>query len=666
MAQKRCNACMQMKNNVVCEHCGFDERTPTPRHQLPAGIVLNNQFRIGRALGQGGFGITYMGWDLHLDTPVAIKEYFPAGYVHRDCSVSMEVIGNQQMNRAFDNGKAYFIREAKSLARLSNVPEIVHIKSFFQANGTAYIVMEYVKGITLKQYVVQNGYRLSVPQTLSILKPVMEALAKVHDAGLIHRDISPDNIMLLPGGKVKLLDFGAARDTGTEDPGKELPRSTQAVVKNGFAPAEQYQRRGALGTWTDVYALCATAFYCVAGSAPAAAMDRMVYKQELDWANLAPELTMQQRDALNRGLALLPKERTKTVRELYAQLMGRTMPSGQSPAAGGYVQSANQQAVKDYPVTTPMNAVSDYPATTPMNAVGTYPATTPMNAVDPYPVTEPSSGDAGKTVAIEPMNPETTTVPEKAKKPKKPVNKAVAAVAAILVVAAAVACFFTVHIWSEPTCTEGAKCILCGKAGEGEAIGHDWQAATCLEPAVCTNCGETEGEALGHNWVAATCEVPEHCTNCGETVGTVSGHNWVEATYETPKTCTICGETSGNTKGWIGRVYGKWEKFYRKNVYSDCYVLNEPLKTCKTFTLNITINSVSYGSVEGKWEAFCRNAAGEWLNLGYFELKGDKATFTYNFESPAEVYAVAAVPANVGACSYNWSLSVTDVVVYED
>ena len=651
---------MQMKNNVVCEHCGFDERTPTPRHQLPAGIVLNNQFRIGRALGQGGFGITYMGWDLHLETPVAIKEYFPAGYVHRDCSVSMEVIGNQQMNTAFENGKAYFIREAKSLARLSNVPEIVHIKSFFQANGTAYIVMEYVKGITLKQYVVQNGYRLSVQQTLSILGPVMEALAKVHDAGLIHRDISPDNIMLLPGGKVKLLDFGAARDTGTEDPGKELPRSTQAVVKNGFAPVEQYQRRGALGTWTDVYALCATVFYCIAGSAPAAAMDRMVYQQELDWANLAPELTMQQRDALNRGLELIPTKRTRTVRELYVQMLGKQMPSTQEaaamkPEAPSYLQpKTDQQHAKDYPATVPVAGNESYAATVAMNAVTT----------DAAANTQPD--DIGRTVATNSQDIGTTGVEDSGRKTKKPANKAAVIIALLLVVAAAVVCFFTVHIWSEPSCTEGAKCILCGKAGEGEAIGHDWQEATCLEPAVCANCGETEGEALGHNWVAATCEVPEHCTRCGETVGTVSGHNWVEATYEAPKTCTICGETSGNTKGWIGRVYGKWEKFYRKNVYSDCYVLDEPMKTCKTFTLNITINSVSYGSVEGKWEAFCRNEAGEWLNLGYFELKGDKATFTYHFDSPAEVYAVAAVPANVGACSYNWSLSVTDVVIYED
>ena len=660
MEQKRCNACMQMKSNVVCEHCGFDERTPTPRHQLPAGIVLNNQFRIGRALGQGGFGITYMGWDLHLETPVAIKEYFPAGYVHRDCSVSMEVVENQPANKAFANGKDHFIREAKSLARLSNVPEIVHIKSFFQANGTAYIVMEYVRGITLNQYVRQQGYRLTVPQTLNILKPVMEALAKVHDTGLIHRDISPDNIMLLPNGKVKLLDFGAARDNGNADPGKELPKSTQAVVKNGFAPIEQYQRRGALGTWTDVYALCATFFYCVAGSAPASATDRMVYKQELDWVHLAPGLTQQQMDALNRGLALSPKERTGSVRELYYQLFGVQMPGAQ--AAGVFGQSA-----KDYPATVAVKAGTDYPATVPVNAGKDYPATVPANAMDPIPATEAAGTDGGKTVAMEVQDIGTTTIPEtKGKGGKKKGGKTVGIIAAVLALAVAAVCFFTVHIWSEPSCTEGVKCILCGKAGEGDPIGHDWQEATCLEPSVCVNCGETEGEALGHNWVAATCDVPEHCTNCGESVGTVSGHNWTEATYEAPKTCTVCGQTSGESKGWVGRVYGKWEKFYRKNVYSDCYVLNEPMETCKTFTLNITINSVSYGSVEGKWEAFIRNEAGEWLNLGYFDLTGDKATFTYHFDEPTEVYAVAAVPANAGACSYNWSLSVTDVVIYVD
>jgi hypothetical protein len=305
--------------------------------------------------------------------------------------------------------------------------------------------------------------------------------------------------------------------------------------------------------------------------------------------------------------------------------------------------------------------------TVPISASRDYSATVAINAADPYHVTQPNSpDDIGKTQTTEAQDLGTTTVADKGGKVKKPVNKAAVAIAAVVLLAVAVACFFTVHIWSEATCTEGVKCILCGKAGEGEAIGHDWQEATCLEPATCLNCGETEGEALGHNWVGATCDVPEHCSNCGESVGTVSGHNWTEATYEKPKTCTVCGETSGNVKGWIGRVYGEWERFYSGGNNSYCYVLDAPMDKCKTYTLNITINSVDYGSVEGKWEAYRRDAAGNWVSLGYFELVGDSVSATFDFDVATEVYAVAAVIRNGKSSSYNWSLSVTDVIVYED
>ena len=325
MEQKRCHACMQIVSGAVCEHCGYNMNTPSPRHHLAAGTVLNGQYYIGRALGQGGFGITYFAWDLNLDTPVAIKEYYPAGYVHRDNLQSQEVVGNQQTNHLFQNGKEYFLREAKSLAKLATVPEIVHIRTYFQANGTAYIVMEYITGMPLHKYVMNRGYRISVGETLSILKPVMEALARVHDANLIHRDISPDNIMLMPNGKVKLLDFGAARSSENADPSKALPKSTQAVAKHGYTPVEQYQTRGALGPWTDVYALCATFFFCITGSSPTSAMDRMVYQQNFDWANLAPELNAYQVATLNRGLALNPKDRIGSVRELFRGLYGLEM-----------------------------------------------------------------------------------------------------------------------------------------------------------------------------------------------------------------------------------------------------------------------------------------------------------------------------------------------------
>ena len=162
MEGKRCYGCMKLKkNSPVCEHCGYDERETNAPHQIPAGTVLKEQYLVGKALGQGGFGITYLGWDLYLDIPVAIKEYYPAGVVMRDTTVTMDVVScSGDEGARFRNNKERFLREAKMLARFSQVPEIVQVKNFFLANNTAYIVMEYVEGTNLKQYVADHGGKL--------------------------------------------------------------------------------------------------------------------------------------------------------------------------------------------------------------------------------------------------------------------------------------------------------------------------------------------------------------------------------------------------------------------------------------------------------------------------------------------------------------------------
>lgn len=322
MSKKRCYGCMKIKSNSpICEHCGYDERTDNGVHRLPAGTILKEQYMIGKVLGQGGFGITYLGWDLYLDTPVAIKEYFPSGSVMRTASVSLTVAsyaGN--MGEKFANNKERFLREAKMLARFSEVPEIVHVKNFFLANNTAYIVMEYVEGINLKEYVKNQGGTISIEETFSIMKPIMEALCKVHKAGLVHRDISPDNIMMLPDGGAKLLDFGAIRDVGEAAADKELTQSTEAILKHGYAPMEQYQNRGSLGPWTDVYALCATMYYCMTGDVPAEAPERLLEDKEVDFRGMIPGLTAEQENTLKKGMELRAQDRIASVDELCEKL----------------------------------------------------------------------------------------------------------------------------------------------------------------------------------------------------------------------------------------------------------------------------------------------------------------------------------------------------------
>ncbi len=322
MDQTRCYGCMKLKSpGDICEHCGYDQRQGNAPHQLPAGTVLKEQYLIGRVLGQGGFGITYLGWDLYLDIPVAVKEYYPTGTVMRETSITMDVAScGDEAGVRFRNNKERFLREAKMLARFSQVPEIVQVRNFFLANNTAYIVMEYVDGITLKQYVRDHGGKLSMEETLTLLGPVIRTLGKVHKAGLVHRDISPDNIMMLPDGTAKLLDFGAVRDVGAAAVDKNLTKSTEAILKPGYAPIEQYLAHGNLGPWTDVYALCGTVFFCLTGQVPPASPERVLGDEVLDLEKELPALSRQQRTALEHGLNIRAEARTASMEALYREL----------------------------------------------------------------------------------------------------------------------------------------------------------------------------------------------------------------------------------------------------------------------------------------------------------------------------------------------------------
>jgi len=328
--EKRCFGCMEIKTeSPVCEHCGFDERQENASHQLPVGTVLHGQYMVGKVLGQGGFGITYLGWDQNLETTIAIKEYFPRGHVNRESAYSIMVSSfDREKDPQFQSNKRRFIQEARVLAKLEDIPQVVRVKNFFEENNTAYIIMEYIKGRDLRQYVQDQGGKLTPQETFRLIKPTMEALTQVHAAGLVHRDISPDNIMLLPNGKTKLLDFGAVRYVEAAGKNQALSRSTQAILKHGFAPIEQYQSRGSLGPWTDVYALCATIYYCLTGEIPPEAGELIMDDISLDWGTI-PGLTEQLRTALEKGFALRPADRTSSVEELYQGLFENVPPPPQ-------------------------------------------------------------------------------------------------------------------------------------------------------------------------------------------------------------------------------------------------------------------------------------------------------------------------------------------------
>lgn len=318
---ERCYGCMQIKENqTVCEHCGYDGRSGAKSHQLPPGTLVGGQYTLGKVLGQGGFGVTYIGWDNVLNQRVAVKEYFPTGYAGRDTRITLDVTSyDDHKTQSFENNKKRFLREAESLAKLWDISQIVRILRHFEENGTAYIAMEYVEGEDLRKYLKNLGRPMTMEELMEILGPIMDALTLVHEADLVHRDISPDNIMVLPDGTGKLLDFGAARFVENADAEADRNTSTQAILKHGFAPPEQYRSHGALGPWTDIYAMCATVYFCLTGRIPPESMSRMMGEAELDLDSI-PGLTRQQKAALEEGMALKPKERIKTAGQLRQKL----------------------------------------------------------------------------------------------------------------------------------------------------------------------------------------------------------------------------------------------------------------------------------------------------------------------------------------------------------
>ena len=313
---KYCPFCMSelSDNTQNCPKCGRNINDyQHPAHVLNQGAMLHDRYLIGGVLGEGGFGITYIGMDTLLQYRVAIKEFFPNGMVNRNNTVSNDVmsISTETAKEVFSKSRDNFLREARTLAKFSNEPGIVAVKDFFEENHTVYIVMEYLDGITLKQYLNQVG-TISPNNTVCLLMPVFRSLKKIHEKKLIHRDISPDNIMLV-GEEVKLLDFGAAREFADE-------KSLSVMLKHGYAPMEQYRRHGIQGTWTDVYAICATMYKCITGKIPPDAPDR-VFEDDIKMpSELGIDIDPDFEKVLKHGLALKPDERIQSIDELLEEI----------------------------------------------------------------------------------------------------------------------------------------------------------------------------------------------------------------------------------------------------------------------------------------------------------------------------------------------------------
>ena len=305
-----------------CPVCGFvQKKYEKPPRWLPLKHVLNGKYMIGKVIGEGGFGITYIGWDLNLQVRVAIKEYFPVGLATRETGKGnghtiTALPGVRQEN--YRQGLEKFMTEAKNLSKFYNLKGIVAVKDFFFENDTAYMVMEYVDGITLGKYLKDHGGQLGEQEVLQLFHPVMESLKIVHQSGIIHRDISPDNIMMTKDGQMKLIDFGAARFAGGD-----TERSLTIILKLGYAPAEQYQSHGNQGPWTDVYAICATMYRMITGKVPPSAMDRLHQDTIEEFDKLGFRVSTKTAYAvIDKGLAIRVNERYQNMDELIQGLYG--------------------------------------------------------------------------------------------------------------------------------------------------------------------------------------------------------------------------------------------------------------------------------------------------------------------------------------------------------
>ena len=352
---------MDKFQNGIWEKFGVKPQKPNPRC-LEVNTVLAGKYLVGPVLGEGGFGITYAGYDLNMETRIAIKEYFPVELVTRDTtrrstgkgggasggqvsgSASTSGGGSDRVislsgekSKTYQQGLKKYVDEARNVSRFSGIPGIVSVKDFFYENDTAYIVMEYIEGVSLKEYLKQKGGKVSEEEALAVMRPVLEALEKVHAAGIVHRDISPDNIMLTfteetgveSAGKqagqagangpalygniaaVRLIDFGAARMTAKND-----QKSLTIILKHGYAPEEQYRSHCEQGPGTDVYALCAGCYRMLTVNVPEPAMDRLFSDGLKRPEELGSKVSPAVSEAIMRGLAVKKEDRIQSVREL--------------------------------------------------------------------------------------------------------------------------------------------------------------------------------------------------------------------------------------------------------------------------------------------------------------------------------------------------------------
>lgn len=302
-----CQHCFEPKRgNAVCPHCGFDSSTIKKYGGvLSPFTVLNGRYLVGRVLGKGGFGVTYIAKDLNYNRICAIKEYLPAEYSSRNNGTkNITPFSDAKAQYVFNHGREKFVEEARTLIALRNNPIVVDIWDFFQENNTAYLVMECLDGQDLRKMAKMQGGKLDPEFAKTVFVTVASSLMEIHRLNILHRDLSPENIIVTKDGRIKLIDFGAARNfVSTQNAGMSI------LLKPGFAPPEQYERKGVQGPWSDVYALCATYYNLVSGKPLVDALFRYRGQDQPSLVAMGCPVSKKTSDVIDKGMELDYKRR---------------------------------------------------------------------------------------------------------------------------------------------------------------------------------------------------------------------------------------------------------------------------------------------------------------------------------------------------------------------
>lgn len=317
-----CSKCMrELAEECVCPFCGYDPMAPVSEWALEEGTLLQHgRYQLGAVIGAGGFGITYAAWDHTLQLPVAIKEYFPSSLAGRDTRISDDLVPAEESRTAYELGLERFRRESRILASLQNVKSVVDIFDWFDGNQTAYLVMEFVRGVTIDDYV--KAEKPSPEQLFRMLRDAIDALDAVHRIGVLHRDISPSNLMVREDGSITLIDFGSAALLARRAGGGDRT----ILVNKAYAALEQYDPDGEQGPWTDVYGMSATIYALLTGARPPEAVARREHDSLVPPREKGVHLKRWQERALLAGLAVQPSHRIRSMAEFRSRLYNLPLP----------------------------------------------------------------------------------------------------------------------------------------------------------------------------------------------------------------------------------------------------------------------------------------------------------------------------------------------------